>query len=168
MTANERTTRKKIRISIIDVVIVITILACIVGGVVHYKIYDNNNKVVTDDVFHVSVRFSAVQNSSGQKIELGDSLYLGDDKTSLGTVVEVTEEDASFYYNDEATGEVKLGKDTTAKDVSVVIEVNGELTDYNGFLANGVKYIAAGMELDVYSDMFSGKGLIFDLEPQTK
>ncbi|MBQ7968602.1 MAG: DUF4330 family protein [Clostridia bacterium] len=168
MTANENSVRKKIRISIIDVIIVITVLACIAGGVLHYRVYENNNKVITDDVFYVSMRFSSIENSSGQKIETGDSLYLNDGKVLLGTVNEVTEEDASFYYNDEVTGELKKGKDPGAKDISVVVEIKGELTKENGFLANGVKYVAAGMILDVYSDMFSAKGLIFDLEAKTE
>ena len=168
MTANEKTTRKKIRISIIDVIIVITLLACIAGGVLHYRIYDNNNKVVTDDVFYVSMRFSSIENSSGQKLEMGDSIYLEDGKSLFGIVSEVSEEDASFYYNDETTGELRQGKDSTAKDVTAVIEVKGELTKENGFFANGVKYVAAGMELGVYSDMFSSKGLIFDLEAKTE
>lgn len=168
MTANEKSMRKKIRVSIIDVIILITLLACIAGGVLHYRIYDNNNKIVTDDVFYVSMKFLAVENSSGQKLEMGDSLYLADDKSLFGIVSEVSEEDASFYYNDEATGEFRQGKDTTAKDLTVVVEVKGELTKENGFLANGVKYVAAGMELDIYSDMFSSNGLIFDLEAKTE
>ena len=49
----------------------------------------------------------------------------------------------------------------------VEFTVNGEFTDA-GFLANGVKYIAAGMEIDLYSADFCQKGLIYGIENQSE
>ena len=67
MTANERN-RKKIRISIIDVLIVITVIACAVGAFLHYRIYEKNNEVIKDDVALVSVMLYNVENSISTKI----------------------------------------------------------------------------------------------------
>lgn len=162
MTANEKNNRKKIRISIIDVLIVITLIACIAGGFMHYKVYEKNNEVVTSDVCSVSVMLSEVENDVSAKIKAGDVVYFKDNDTVFGTITEVSEKDADYYYTNEQGVRVK-GSNIYAKNVSVVIEVNGEMTK-NGFLANGLEYVAAGMELELYSAEFWEKALIFDVQ----
>ena len=165
MTANERN-RKKIRISIIDVLIVITVIACAVGAFLHYRIYEKNNEVIKDDVALVSVMLYNVENSISTKIAVGDKIYLTENNELLGTVAEVSSKDGTYYFTDDQ-GLVREGVDFYSKDVSVIITVNGEFTE-EGFLENGVKYIAAGMEIDLYSADFCQKGLIYGIENQSE
>ena len=165
MTANERT-RKKIRISIIDILITVTIIACIAGTFVHYKLYESDNEVVTSDVCYVSVMFYGVDTEISEKLVSGEKLYLNDGGELFGTVSEAVSEDASFYYTN-AKNEIVEASDPSRKDVSVTVEVNGELTA-NGFLANGVEYVASGMEIDLFSAKYSGKGLVFDVQQRSE
>ena len=43
MNGAEKNTKKKVRISIIDVLIILTVIACIAATFVHYKIYEKEN-----------------------------------------------------------------------------------------------------------------------------
>ena len=165
MTANERN-RKKIRISIIDVLIVITIIACAVGAFLHYRMYEKNNEVIKDDVALVSVMLYNVENSISGKIGVGDKIYLTDTNELIGTVAEVSSKESIYYYTDDR-GILREGNDYYNKDVSIIVTVNGEFTN-EGFLANGVKYIAAGMEIDLYSADFCQKSLIYGIENQAE
>lgn len=166
MTGNEKNSKKKIRISIIDVLIVVTVIACIVGSFVHFKIFEKKNAVVTDEKALVSVMFCGVSNEIAEKMVAGDKIYFDDDDTLFGTVVEAVPENAEVYFKD-SLGKIALVEDESKKDISVMVEVDGDFSA-DGFLANGVKYTASGMEIEVFTSRFSGKGLIFDVKKQAE
>ena len=165
MNASENKT-KRFRISIIDVLIALVVIACVAGVFLHYRTYAKNNKVVKDDTCYVSLQLSGVANETAEKITTGDTVYLKDDKSVFGKISEVNLENAQYYYSDEKGISVR-GEDAYAKDVALVIEVKGELTE-DGFLANGVEYVASGLYIDVYTNDFSEKGLIFGVEERSE
>ncbi len=166
MTANEKNPRKKIRVSVIDFLIVITVIACVCGLFVHYKFFENNNEVVTSDTCIVSVMLYGIENDVSDKIEMGDKLFFGKDGKQFGIVGEALKEDSAIYFTNERN-EINKGVDNTKKDVSLTVEVKGHLKE-DGFYMNGTDYIAAGMEIDVFSPEFSGKGLIFGIEQRSE
>ena len=166
MNSAEKKKRKKIRISIIDVLIVVTLMACICGSFVHYKIYEKNNQVNTDDVCMVSILFSGVEPSIADKVSSGDTVYLKKDGVVFGTVSEVSFKDALSYYANEE-GRIVEGSDSTKKDVTIIVRVVGDMTS-RGFLVNGKDYIASGMNEAIYTSKFSGMGLVFDVKQQTE
>lgn len=165
MTSAEKNTRKKIRISIIDVLIVLTVIGGIAGTFLHYKIYEEKNRVVTDDSAVVSVLLSSQEAEVENKIKVGDKLYFKDSEF-FGTVVEVSFENADVTYTD-ANGKLVLASDDRLRDVTLLVAVDGEFTP-SGFLARGTDYTAAGAEIEVFSLNFSGNGLIFDVKKQTE
>ncbi|MBR5322617.1 MAG: DUF4330 family protein [Clostridia bacterium] len=165
MTGAERNPRKKIRISIIDILIVLVIAACIVGTFIHYRVYEKNNEVVTDDNSLISVLYSSLTPEVAERAVVGDMVFF-DSGEALGRIVEVVVEDAEVYHKD-TDGKWVIGTDTTKKDVTVTLQVEGDFTE-GGFLANGTKYVAAGMEIEVYTPKFSGKGLIFEVKKQAE
>ena len=164
MNGADKKTKKKIRISIIDVLIVVAFIACVGGIFVHYQIYEKNNAVVTDDSCYLSLLFSGVSNEYSDSASVGDKVYR--DGVLLGTVATVSVADAEVYYRN-AKDEIVQTVDTGKKDVTVVVDVKGDVTDM-GFLANGVEYMAAGMKIDVNMSKFSGNGLIFDVKKQSE
>ncbi len=166
MVFSENNARKKIRISIIDVLIIITVIACIVGTIIHYQIFEKANEVITDDRCRISVLFSELPLQIAERASVGDKVYLSDSSEVLGAVVEVSSKDAVVYYRD-GSNKIIEGVDSTKKDVTVIIEVDGEITP-DGFLANGTDYTAAGMYIDIFTPKFSGKGLIFDVKKQSE
>lgn len=163
MNKSEKTATKR-GIGIIDVLVVITLIACIAGTFIHYKIYEKNHEVITDDKCLVSVLISGVDADLAESYSEGDKFYYKDGEL-LGTVVEVTHENAAIYYTN-AKNEVVKGSDESRKDVTLIVEVKGELSDV-GFKANGTDYIASGMEIDAFTPKVSGKGLIFEVKKQT-
>ncbi len=165
MNGAEKGARKKIRISIIDVLIVLTVVACIAGTFVHYKVYEKNNAVVVDDRSLVSVLYSSLTSDVAERAVEGDTVFFYNGET-LGNIVEVIVEDAEIYYKN-SDGKWVLGTDETKKDVMVTVQVEGDFTD-GGFFANGTKYVAAGMEIETYTPKFSGKGLIFEVKKQAE
>ncbi len=165
MTGAERNARKKIRISIIDILILLTVVACIAGTFVHYKLFEKNNAVITDEHSLVSVLYSSLSPEIAERAVVGDKLFFDGGKT-LGTVVELTVEEAKVYYKN-SDGKWVLGIDESKKDVTAIVEVEGNFTDA-GFLANGTDYVAAGMEIETFTPRFSGNGLIFDVKKQTE
>ena len=166
MSENVREGRKKIRISIIDFLIVLTVVACVCGIFVHYKLFENNNKVLTDDVCNISVMLYGVDNDISEKIVSGNKVYLKDGNEEFGVVSDVSKEDAVVYYSD-SQNEIATGTDNTKKDIKLTVEVKGDLSE-SGFYANGKKYIASGMEIDIFSAEFSAKGLIFGVESRSE
>lgn len=165
MNGAERNARKKIRISIIDVLIILAVAACIVGTFVHYRIFENNNKVVADDESMISVLYSGVTPQIADGAVSGDKIYFADGRL-FGTVVEVSADAAAVYYKD-TEGKWVLGSDESTKDLKLTVQTEGDFTD-NGFLVNGTDYVAAGMEIETFTAKFSGKGLIFDVEKQSE
>lgn len=165
MTGSERSARKKIRISIIDILIMLTVAACIAGTFVHYRVYEKNNEVVIDDRSLVSVLYSSLSPEVAERAVEGDTVFF-DNGESLGRIVEITVEDADISYKN-SEGKWALGVDETKKDVTLTVQVDGNFTD-GGFFANGTKYIAAGMEIETYTPKFSGKGLIFEVKKQAE
>ncbi len=165
MTGSERSARKKIRISIIDVLIVLTVAACIAGTFVHYKAYEKNNEVVVDERSLVSVLYSSLTPDIAERAVEGDTVFF-DNGEIFGKIIEVTFKEAEVYYKN-ADGKWVLGTDEIKKDVTVTVQVEGDFTD-GGFMANGTKYVAAGMEIETYTPNFSGKGLIFEVKKQAE
>jgi ribose 5-phosphate isomerase RpiB len=107
-----------------------------------------------------------VDNDLSEKIAIGDKIYLKEGNQTFGSVSDVIKEDSSVYYTNVAN-QISESVDSTKKDVAIIIEVNGDVKQ-DGFFANGVKYVAAGMEIDVFSSDFSGKGLIFGVEQRSE
>lgn len=165
MELHEKNEKKRLGISLIDFLIVLIVIACIAGTFVHYKLYEKNNEINTDDVCLVSILFEDVGNDMAELYAVGDKLYR-DGEELFGTVVEVSSVDADFYYTN-ARNEIVKGVDSNKKNVSVIVRVNGDVTS-DGFYANGVDYVASGMDIDVYSSKISGKGLIFDVKKQAE
>ena len=167
MNSGERNARKKIRISIIDVLIVLTVIALIAGTVIHYKLYEKKHEIITDDTVTVSILFSSVSPEVASAAKTGSVMFLSSDSRAFGTVVGVDFEDADVYYTSEGH-KIVSAKDSEKKDLTVTVEVKGELTADRGFIENGSLHIAAGMEIEVFTTDFSGKGLIFDVKKQSE
>ena len=164
MTSNEKSSRRKIRISIIDVMIIITVIACMLGLFFHYKIYEKENEVITSYSCFVSIVFEGLSPEISKNISVGDKVFgpFGE----LGTVTAVEEDDHSVYYTN-SKNEIVNGADTSKRDVTVSLTVKGDVRD-DGFYANGIDFIASGMKLDFYTSDFSGNGLIFDIQQQSE
>jgi len=162
MLFTEKSPRQKIRISIIDVIIVLTVLLCIAGVVIHYKLYESENISVTPDTCNVSILFEKMPLEAAERVIEGDVLYLSADGRKLGTVVSVKSTESTVYFTD-ANGAIVSGMDQSVRDVTVTVEVKGVLND-DGFYLSGEYYTAAGMEVSVYSKQFSGKGIIFEVK----
>ena len=166
MSNTERVSKRKGRISIIDVLIILTVIACIAATFVHYKIYEKENAVIIDEKCLVSVKYSGVDNEIAKSIVAGNEVYYAEDGKFFGKVIEFDLKDSEVMVKDASDKWIKT-VDTTQKDVTVILEVSGKVSA-NGFLANGTDYTAAGMEIDTYSSVFSGKGLIFDVKRQAE
>lgn len=162
MIENEKSTHRKFRIGIIDFLVIITFVACISGLFLHFRIFEKNNELTTTDTCYVSVMLYGVDNNISEKIALGDKIYLKEQEEPFGTVLNIVKEDACVYYTN-TKNEILKSADNSKKDVALTLEVNGDLSQ-DGFLTNGVKFIASGMELDIYSQTFSGKCLVFGIE----
>ncbi|MBE6643190.1 MAG: DUF4330 family protein [Ruminococcaceae bacterium] len=166
MNGAEKISKKKSRVSIIDVLIILTVIACIAATFVHYKIYEKENTVVIDEKCLVSVKYYGVDNEIAKGISMGNEVYYTENGKLLGTVIEIDSKDSDVLFKDASDKWIQT-VDTTKKDVTVIIEVSGSVSS-TGFLANGTDYTAAGMEIDTYSSGFSGKGLIFDVKRQAE
>ena len=166
MNGAEKTTSKKVRISIIDVLIILTVIACIAATFVHYRIYEKENEVIVDEKCLVSLRYYGVDNDTAKVAAAGDKVYYSENGKLFGTVIEISSKDAEVYYKNSSDRWVRT-VDTSKKDVTVIVAVDGTVTE-GGFLANGTDYTAAGMEIETFTSVFSGKGLIFDVKRQTE
>ncbi len=162
MLFSENKSKRKIRISIIDVLIIITVIACIAGVFIHYKVYEKDNRVLNDDRCSVSIKIGGVLVELSDKIAVGDKIYLESDNSEFGVVSEVSKSESVIYYRN-ANDEIVEVIDSSKSDITVVVDVKGSVTQ-NGFRAGGNKHVAAGMNIDMYTHNFSGKGLIFDVK----
>ncbi len=161
MTSENRK-NKKISVSVIDVMIVLAVIACIAGVFVHYRVYEKTHEVTTDDVCTVSVLIEGASLELGDKISSGDQIFVETNGESFGKVVEANKNSATVYY-ENLNGEIVEKIDDNILDIVIKIEVSGSLTE-SGFLANGKEYIAAGKEMALYSKDFSENCLVIDVE----
>ncbi len=153
---------KRIRVSVIDILIIIAVIACIAGVVVHYKVYEKVNEVKTDDLCSVSVLIRGASLEMSESVTVGDQIFFGESGDLLGKVAEINKSDATVYYRNYRD-EIVEYIDNSLFDVVIVLDVSGSLTD-SGFLVNGTEYVAAGEEFVIYSKLFSGKCLVIDVE----
>ena len=162
MSAFENKQNSNLKISVIDVVIVLALIACIVGVVVRYKIYEKEHEVITTDVCSVSLMIKGASHELSESIAADDQIFFDENGEKLGKITEVNISDAIVYHQN-SQGEIVENIDGELKDIVIKIEVYGDLTE-SGFLVNGKEYVAAGKELAVYTKNFSEKCLVIDVE----
>ena len=161
MSRSVSNSQKKFSISVIDVLILITVITCIAGTFLHYKLYEKQNAIKKDYECSVSVLINSIEPEIAEQLSVGDKLYFKDN-TEFGTIAEVSAVDASVYYTN-SKNEITEGLDSTKRDVTIIVKVAGSVGE-SGFLANGKKYVASGMDIELFSSSFSGNGLIFDVK----
>ncbi len=162
MTSSENRQNKKMSISVIDVMIILAVIACIAGVFVHYRVYEKTHEVMTDDVCMVSVLIKGASLELGEGITLGEQIFFENGEEKFGKAVEVNKNSATVYRKN-SNGEMVESIDEELLDIVIRIEASGALYE-SGFLVNGTEYVASGMEIELYSKNFSENCLVIDVE----
>ncbi|MBE6574393.1 MAG: DUF4330 family protein [Ruminococcaceae bacterium] len=138
------------RFNVIDFVVIVIVIGCIAGLIVRYNIIDRVTSAVKND--KVSVNFIAykLDPDVADSVKNGQVYYTSSGNISLGEIKNISLRDSKLVYTDK-DGKAQLGRDNAKRELKGSFSVEGAVTE-NGFMLDGVEYLAPGKELIIYSE----------------
>jgi hypothetical protein len=138
------------RVSLIDIILLVTALGLGLGYVYQRTSQEINQIVNADTAIYVTLAANQMREFSVNAVEVGDVMYRQHDRQPLGTVVRVEAEPATEYL---------LRPDGTAERVPmedryrtfITLECTGSVTEA-GYYVNGNLHIAPGIEMVLVSN----------------
>ena len=164
------------KVSIIDVLVVVVILAGIVGAVFAFgKI--NSGAVLTEnkgivrhdstlDTLEVTMRLREVRSMTKDAIHIGDEVFAKDTGKYLGTVVSVTSEPAKKIISG-FDGRSALATVPEKMDVLMVLHVGGKRTDGGFFTGNNI-HLVYGSEMQIITPSIQSTPMIEQIKIVTE
>ena len=133
------------RFNIIDLILLITVLACIAGIYLRYSASQDFGVKQQLDSFTLSFEVQNIRYTSADAFPSGDAVYMRSDDTYVGTILSLDSTSPTEYIFFDLAGNVKQTyyPENTRIDVTGKILSQGRMTE-NGFLLNGNVFVAPG------------------------
>ena len=157
--------KSKLRINVIDILIIVLALACIAAMVLRATVLKDIGKSSATEEYIVTFKASSLSSSQYEAIlnlskEDSDTasrwVYTDNGKTRFGELLKLGEQNTEkLFFTDTNGNVISLEYPQNDPDatwtVTGTIACNGTYTDDGGFLLNGKKFVASNTELDVYT-----------------
>ncbi len=147
------------KVSIIDLIIVLVVIALAVGLVLKKSSPVTKKIVSSNTKFYVTFMADGIRQFSVDAIKEGDVFY--EATTKLGSVVKLRKEQAySIMHKTDGTA-----IDAPLEDrycLYITLECTGNVTS-GGYFINGSRQVAAGGDLRMQSNMIRANVRIFDV-----
>ncbi|MCL2528550.1 MAG: DUF4330 domain-containing protein [Defluviitaleaceae bacterium] len=145
--------RIKGRVSIIDIVIVVAILALIAGFIYRQAAPHIADIVRPDDTFHVTFEVNRIRSVIAEDtVVIGEMIFRQHDRQALGRIVAVERNPATEVMM-RTDGTAVLATMDDRYSLRITIEATGNVTD-SGFFANGNDPMAPGAEVVLINSRF--------------
>lgn len=164
MKNSETKTKKNVRFSVLDAVIILVIIIAVVGVYFRYSILDFFTGAQNLEKYTVSYSIENIRYTTVNFINIGDTVYFVSDGEEFGTLTNVSENmgavsytPASEYFT-KSNGEivkVMYPNNQSRVDAQGRLNCIGRYSDEGGFLVNGSTYIASGQYIDVQTEYVS-------------
>jgi len=138
------------KISIIDVIIVVTILA-VAAGFVYRQTSESIGAIIhADTPFYVTIQGTGLRHFIVDAVDVGDVVYRRHSRQPLGRVVDIQVETARDLLH-LSDGTVTLAPHEGRYDIFITVEAVGSVRDI-GFFVGGNDHIARGSEVELVSN----------------
>jgi len=141
--------RIKGRISIIDIVLAVALLA-LVAGFVYRQIPRIQDILNPTTPLYVTIQGEGLRHFVTDAIEIGDVMFRSHVNQPLGTVVAIEIEPALDYLH-RLDGTAVLAIMEERYTIRITLDAIGSITD-RGFLVNGLDHMAVGSEIALISN----------------
>jgi len=138
------------RVSIIDIVIVLAVLA-LVAGFVYRQTSDRFGAILrADETFYVTVETNRLRSLNVDAVSIGDIMFRMDSRQPFGTVIDIRTEPATnnIWHSDGTITEAEM-EDRYL--LTLVLESTGSITQ-TGYFVNGTDHIASGSDVMLVSN----------------
>jgi len=142
--------RIKGRISIVDIIIVLAIVALVVGFVFRQTSDYLGDIINPNDVFYITVEGRELRHFIVDAIEVGDVVFRRHVRQPIGTIVDVQVSPAMDIMQ-RTDGTAVLAEMEGRYTVHIVIQSTGSIRS-TGYFINGNDHVAAGSEIALTSN----------------
>ena len=183
MKGNEvKAEKNKLRLNVIDVIIIVLTLACIAAIVLKATVFKDIGREVASEEYIITFKASGLSVPQYDAIvrlskEDGENdikwIYLNDGSTKLGELLKLGEQNTEkLYFTDVNGNVVELEYPQNDPDatwtITGTIACRGTYTDDGGFLLNGKNFIASNTDLEVYTSECDFELTIIDIQKADK
>lgn len=162
MSNSAETGKGRLRLNIIDFLLIAVILAAAVGIAMRYDLADRVVSRTENTTVRIRFIIEDVRPTSIDAVLPDDTVVWAANGMTVGKIISSEASDAGEYY-DRADGTKVKQFSTTRADITGVIEAKGIFTD-EGFMLGGSRYVGAGMEMAVTSEHLSTKIVILGID----
>lgn len=155
--------KKKIRINILDFLIIAIVLLCICGAIFRGYMKDRDDKLNTKEVV-IEFKISDIQGESAQFFETNAPVYNEDFDCPMGKIYSLDSPRIAKGYEHTGKGTVQtVYSDIGRIDLTGTIVCSGTMTKEGGFKLDGAQYLAPGKMVKISVPKLSGSILITDI-----
>ena len=142
------------RVSIVDIVIVLAVLALVVGFVYRRAAPRFEDILRPDETFYVTFEVNRIRSSliTDNTIVIGEPVFRQHDRQPLGTIIAYERHPATEIIR-RADGTAVLAEMEGRYSLRIIIEAVGSITGA-GYLVGGSNYMAPGADIALINSRF--------------
>ena len=145
--------RIKGRVSIVDIVIVLALLALIAGFVYRHAAPRLDEILRPDDSFQITFEVNRMRSVIAEDaVVIGDLIFRQHDRQALGRIIAVEKHPATEVMQ-RTDGTAVLAVMEDRYSLHITIEATGSVTE-SGFVVNGNDHISPGAEIALINSRF--------------
>jgi len=155
--------RIKGRISIVDIVLVVAVLA-LAGGFMYRQLSPRIGQILGANIpLHVTISSQGVRHFVTDAVQIDDVMFRQNERNAIGTVVDIRIE--PFYnYLIRSDGTAQLVQSELRYRIFITLEATGSETD-RGYYVNGLDHMAPGSDISLVSNrVFIPVGRVYSVE----
>ena len=156
--------KKKLRLNIIDFLIVIVVLGAIVGIALRFGVVEKLTNQSGMESARISFFIQDINDESSNYFVIGDEFTDAGNKCAFGKLESRQFLPAEAYITNEFGEIIKTHSDNGRIDVRGVVIGSGTFTD-EGFLLDGTNYIAPGSTIHMQSKNIDVWATVTAIEP---
>lgn len=154
MTTENKTGKGRIRLNIIDFIVIIILIGAAVGIAFRFGLVERVKTQVSMDGASISFLVQNIQEASYSYFNIGEEFEDVTHKCSFGTLESKQEFPAETYITDINGNIIKTYVENDRIDLRGVMSSVGKFTD-EGFLLDGIHFIAPGSSINIRSSVIS-------------
>jgi len=154
--------KKKLRMNILDVIIILTVIALVGGITLRFNLVDRLGLSGNNDEVNIRFLIQEVSPSSVEALKEGDIFYWDANSMEIGELLQKEDPMSATVVVENGRGELVSALNPKYRDVRGTIRAKGKITD-EGFMLDGTQFLSAGKYLNVSSKNIKVTILITDI-----
>lgn len=142
---------KKLKLNIIDIIIVLFMILAVIGIFYRYNIADEINFNANSETFEIEFLVENVRRGTEDYLKTGEKFYINIESIEIGTVKEIIDvRDAEWYME---TSESEMVRTTLPErvDVTGVMQSKGRTTKEGNVMINGNSFVSQGTKFFIHT-----------------